>query len=203
MSPCASNSSIALSIDAEWDNMCCDDLMNEASTSSGASTNKIFPSDYCVGKVLEEWTSDEESLVDDVDMEIMEVDEQIGSNFLSEDIFFGHCASPVSPQEEFSMNMGNMMDNDKFCLEPPILTQELPAPVVIDDRYREAFAKLAESMKKSQETRACLSITPTVANNNATKASLDSRRKTISQVLESIEKSSEQLRTYFGDEVLC
>ncbi|KAI2510088.1 hypothetical protein MHU86_4382 [Fragilaria crotonensis] len=70
MSPFADTSE--LTIDAEWDNMC--DIV-ETSEDMPSSSKEVC-------KVLEEWTSDDES----VDMDIMEVDEEIGSNFLCDDL---------------------------------------------------------------------------------------------------------------------
>ena len=52
----------------------------------------ILSSSKEVCKVLEEWTSDDES----IDMDIMEVDEQIGSNFLCDDLFGDVTCSTTS-----------------------------------------------------------------------------------------------------------
>jgi hypothetical protein len=183
---CPLADSTMLSIDAEWDSMC--DIIDNEEILPTSSSSKA------VNKVLEEWTTDEESISDDedVDMEIMEVDEEIGSNFLSDEIF-GHCASPVTPQGEFSMNI-DRIDDWKF-LAPP-LTSELPAPQevspFIDARYREAYLKLAESMKRTQESRSCLNL-------KTEKATAEyERRPSIDHIILSIEKSTEQLRNTFG-----
>jgi vacuolar-type H+-ATPase catalytic subunit A/Vma1 len=165
MSPLADASD--LTIDAEWDNMC-DDIVNVEEDIPSSSKE--------VCRVLEEWTSDEESVVD---MDIMEVDEQIGSNFLSDDLFGGvSCNSPVTPQEELmSMNVDDMLrfpeDNiGPFC--------------------REAFLKLAESMRRSRETRKALIMMTTKADEEYI------RRQSITAVLASIEKSGTQLQNFFG-----
>lgn len=157
-----------LTIDAEWDNMC--DVI---------TTEELPSSSKEVCKVLEEWTSDEES----VDMDIMEVDEQIGTNFLCDDLF-GGCPSPVSPQEELLCMNVDDMHCDKFLT--------LPSDDKTSVQQREAFLKLAESMKRSQETRLALSMKSSKATDEY------ARRKSISAVLASIEQSGNQIHTCFA-----
>lgn len=177
--------STMLTIDSEWDNMC--NIMDD---------EEILPSSSskAVNKVLEEWTTDEESICDndDYDMEIMEVDEQIGSDFLSDEIF-GHCASPVTSQSVFSMNIDGM---DNLTILSPPLTSELPAhqeqSPFIDASFRVAYMKLAKSMKRTQESRSCLNL-------KTDKATAEyERRPSINDIISSIEQSSEQLRITFG-----
>jgi hypothetical protein len=168
MSPFA-NAFSDLTIDAEWDNMC--DIVSTEELPTSTSKE--------VSKVLEEWTSDEES----VDMDIMEVDEQIGSNFLCDDLF-GGCPSPVSPQEELVSIYVDDMSGDKFL--------SVPSDDKIDPRYREAFSKLADSMKRSQETRLALTMKSAKAGDEY------SRRNSISAVLASIEQSGQQIHTCFS-----
>ena len=167
MSPFADASD--LTIDAEWDNMC--DIVE---------TSEEFPSSSKeVCKVLEEWTSDDES----VDMDIMEVDEEIGSNFLCDDLF-GEviCSSPTSPQDEF-------MAVDNFS--EMFLVSDADDKHV-DPRCREAFLKLQESMRRSQETRMALTLKTAAANDDYI------RRQSISTVLASIEASCKQIQDSFA-----
>lgn len=183
MSPFADASD--LTIDAEWDNMC--DMMHD-------DPAELPPVKEEVCTVLKEWTSDEES----VDVDIMEVDEQIGSNFFSDDLF-GYCPSPVSPQEELlTMSMDHHQYHEDKFLTPP-LSPEYPAlPPLLpshDEKYRQAFQKLMESMKKSQETRVSL----TMKSSKATDAY--ERRKSVSAVLSSIEKSRCQIEHCFGSQL--
>lgn len=168
MSPFADASD--LTIDAEWDNMC--DIMTAEEELPSSSSKEVC-------KVLEEWTSDEES----VDMDIMEVDEQIGTNFLCDDLF-GGCPSPVSPQEELLCMTVDDMHCDKFLT--------LPSDDKTSVQQREAFLKLAESMKRSQETRLALSMKSSKATDEY------ARRKSISAVLASIEQSGNQIHTCFA-----
>lgn len=183
MSPLAD--STMLSIDAEWDCMC--DIIDEEEILSNSSSK-------AVNMVLEEWTTDEESIsdTDDFDMEISEVDEEIGSNFLCDEIF-GHCASPVTPQSEFSMSMDHV-DDFKFLIPP--LIDDLPShqeqSPFVDASFREAYMKLAESMRRTQESRACLNL-------KTEKATAEyERRPSIDNIISSIEQSTEQLRSTFG-----
>lgn len=159
MSPFADASE--LTIDAEWDNMC--DIVSPE--------EDITQSSKEVCKVLEEWTSDEES----VGVDIMEVDEKIGSNFLCDDLFGG--------QEEVRLNM---MDTscDNF-LSPPSDDE-------MSKKYRDAFSKLSESMKRSQETRMALTMKTSKTKDEY------SRRQNVADVLAAIEESGMQLQSYFG-----
>jgi vacuolar-type H+-ATPase catalytic subunit A/Vma1 len=167
MSPFADVSE--LTIDAEWDNMC--DIV--------ASDVELPSSSKEVCKVLEEWTSDDES----VDMDIMEVDEEIGSNFLCDDLFGGvTCSSPASPQEEF-MSIDNFSEMFMACDSDDKLS---------NPRYSEAFLKLRESMKRSQETRMALTMKTKEANDDY------ARRQSVSAVLASIEASGKKLNDIFA-----
>mmetsp|Transcript_8470 Transcript_8470/g.14409 ORF Transcript_8470/g.14409 Transcript_8470/m.14409 type:complete len:236 (-) Transcript_8470:175-882(-) len=161
---------------------------------------------------------------DDDDMmmmdDIMKVDEQIGSNFLSDDLF-GHCPSPVTPQEElygscdyyyYSNSNSSCSSQDKMgssaMLMTPPLSPEYPTRVTLPpitaatpgssssdcntEEYRQAFFNLMESMKKSQETRVSL----TMKSSKATDAY--ERRKSVRDVLSSIEQSRCQIEQCFG-----
>ena len=167
MSPFADTSN--LTIDAEWDNMC--DIVE--------SIEEFPSSSKEVCKVLEEWTSDDES----VDMDIMEVDEEIGSNFLCDDLFGDAiCASPTSPHDE-------CMAVDNFSAM--FLVSEADDKLV-DPRCREAFLKLQESMRRSQETRLALTLKTAAANDDYM------RQQSISTVLASIEASCKQIQDCFA-----
>ena len=172
-----------LTIDAAWDNMC--DVMHE---------EELPPVKEEVCTVLKEWTSDEES----VDVDIMEVDEQIGSNFLCDDLFGGHCPSPVSPQEEFhSLSFYHRTGGEETKFLTPPLSPEYPSAGCSssDDKYRMAFQNLMASMKKSQETRACLTMKTSKASDAY------ARRKSVSAVLNSIEQSRCQIQTTLGGQL--
>ena len=142
-----------------------------------------------VGKVLEQW----QTFVDDLD--IMEVDEQIGSNLLHDEYIYDPCVSPTGPLEELGMLKFDEDDLDRFSLAFLDDANELShhcstvetAP--FNDQYKETLSKLAESMKRSQETRKCLQMkTPKTQDYQ--------RQKSVTGVLTSIEMSSQQLQGY-------
>lgn len=180
-----------------------------------------------VSKVLEKWQSDREDDDDDAcisssedsydeedentDLDIMEIDEQIGSNLLGDDVFGGPCcSSPTGPLEELVLMA--VEDDERFfapLLEDDVARElweaadafeddeasnaayatfdKTPAP--FDERYRETLKKLEESMKRSQETRKSLTMkTP--------KTEEYGRSKSVTGVLTSIENSSRQIQTY-------
>jgi hypothetical protein len=179
---------LELSLPATWDQDIVMISDEELSATSHEEASKVFS----------QWQTDDQ----DQDMDIMEVDEQIGSNLLGEDIFVDSCDSPTGPLDElvymslgeqdvdrFSLSLlndaGDGDDDDEAVLTADKTTSSLP----FDQRYKVTLKKLAESMKRSQETRKSLQIqTPSTAEY--------SRRKSVSGVLMSIEKSSKQLQVY-------
>ena len=171
------NSTVELCLPLEWEN---DNGMMDEELSATSSEE--------ASKVFEQWkTQDEEK-----DMDIMDVDEQIGSELL--DIFQDPCMSPTGPLDELNyMNLGEA-DVDRFSLSllndvddgAVDTTSSLP----FEERYKATLKKLAESMKRSQVTRQSLSIktakTEEYLRNNAS----------VPGVLSSIEKSTQQLQGY-------
>lgn len=147
---------------------------------------------------------------------LMEVDEEIGSNFLNDDVFGGcaaaaagpvdsFCPSPAGPIDEFQASYYYGYDDDERSLAPfldeegqdavvmaldSVLEENMATnPNVDPEQYRKLLEKLVESMKKSEETRKSLTMkTP--------KTEKYSRSKTVTGVLTSIEKSSKQLKNY-------
>lgn len=221
-------------------------------------------------KVFEQWQSDEDDAARntaghediDADLDIMEVDEQIGSNLLGDDIFHDPCVSPTGPLEElvymnlgegaidrFSLSLLSTEDSAMICCTSSLQdldhgmednttsssknmkksgslfdtksdnlattdsstinnkgnkgnnvlknvnenenahpkTSSLP----FEERYQATLQKLAESMKRSQETRKSLQMkTP--------KTEEYSRHSSVKCVLSSIEKSTQQLQNYLN-----
>ena len=139
-------------------------------------------------KVLEQWQADQ-----DQDLEIMEVDEQIGSNgLLSEDIFGAPCVSPTGPLEELVLM--NVDDDDERFFTPLLDPDEAAATkatssLPFDERYQATLKKLQESMKRSQETRKSLTM-------KTKKTEEYDRVKSVRGVLSSIEMSSTQVQSY-------
>jgi hypothetical protein len=180
MSPAIEASSSYLHIEAEWDSMC--DIVPEEPLPKFAKGE--------VKKVLEEWTSDEEDAAEDSsdrDLSIMEIDQQIGSNFLSDELF-GFTTSPVSPHY-----CTRMIDHDGPHAVSPDYSKFNPLPPFMDSKYHEAFKKLAECMKQSEETRKSLTMKTEKADEKY------ERRANVKEILNKIEDSSRQLQACFGD----
>ena len=121
----------------------------------------------------------------------MQVDEQIGSNLLGDEMFLG-----LPPLEELvSMNLDNPNedgddDGDHFSLSfLQDNTAEDSSSLPFEERYKATLTKLAESMERCQATRMSLKM-ETQQTTNYT------RTKSVSGVLTSIEKSSHQLQLY-------
>lgn len=164
-----------LTLPTEWDHDT--DMMNDEELS--ATSNEE------ASKVLEQWQADQ-----DEDLEIMEVDEQIGSNLLGDDIFGATCASPTGPLEELVLM--NIEDDDDRFLAPlldEIMSSGPPIALPFEARYQDTLKKLQESMRRSQETRKSLTM-------KTTKTEKYDRTSSVSGVLSSIEVSSRQLQGY-------
>lgn len=163
-----------LSFPANWDN----DMMNdeELSATSHEEASKVF----------EQWQGDEQH-----DLDIMQVDEQLGSNLLEDDIFQDSCLSPTCPLEELVYMSIDEEEVDRFalslfsCVDDSDTTSSLP----FEERYRATLEKLNESMRRSQETRKSLKM-------KTKKTEEYPRTTSVSCVLSSIEKSTQQLQGY-------
>eukprot|EP00538_Stauroneis_constricta_P005109 CAMPEP_0119546460 /NCGR_PEP_ID=MMETSP1352-20130426/875_1 /TAXON_ID=265584 /ORGANISM="Stauroneis constricta, Strain CCMP1120" /LENGTH=246 /DNA_ID=CAMNT_0007591169 /DNA_START=92 /DNA_END=832 /DNA_ORIENTATION=+ len=182
-----------------------DDCMDTTATSEASTTASDASK-----KVLEQWQSDDddddvmmfhqstsaaaaathqddEDDGDDDELDIMKVDEQIGSNLLDEDIFGGGASTtaPLSatttttttPLDELIINDH---DNEFFVTDDSDNNDNLPL----------AWKKLQESMKRSNETRSSLRM-------KTFQTQSYSRTQSVTGVLNSIETSSQQLvQTY-------
>lgn len=173
-----SNQSV-LSLPSEWDHDHFS-MDEESSAASSAEASKVF----------EQWQTEG----DDADM--MDVDIDVGTKLPNEEIaFVDFCPSPTSPMDE--LNYMNGEDMDKFSLdfldtvETPtlVVTEEEVSKGSFEDRYNATLQKLAESMKRSQETRKSLVMKTTQTEHY-------SRSTFVSGVVESIETSSRQLQSY-------
>jgi len=173
-----------LSLPSEWDHDT--DMMNDEELSATSNEEAT--------KVLEQWQADQ-----DVELEIMEVDDVLGSNLLSDDIFGAACASPTGPLEELVL-VSIEEDDERFFA--PILDELSPstAPtsttttttgtyLPFDARYAATLKKLQESMLRSQETRKSLTM-------RTTKTEKYERTSSVCGVISSIESSSRQLQGY-------
>jgi hypothetical protein len=168
------NITTELALPVEWDQ---DSVIMNDEELSAASHEEA-------SKVFEQWQTDDQ----DQDLDIMEVDLQIGTNLLGDEIFHDPCVSPTGPLEELVfMNLDE--DVDRFSLSLLEECDDKTSSLPFEERYEATLAKLAESMKKSQETRKSLSMkTP--------KTEKYPRKSSVTGVLSSIEKSSEQLQLY-------
>jgi hypothetical protein len=141
-----------------------------------------------LGEMLEELLSDDA----DSDLNIMDFDENIGSNFCADSIF--DDGPPHAQLDSMDSQLDYMdfdLENGDYFTRPgsPVSSQNFP---FADNTYRE---NLAESMKRSQETRASLKLKSPVKQ--ATQH-WEERRNSISTVLTSTENSSRQIQqTYF------
>ena len=136
--------------------------------------------------VFQTWKTEELDLSN-----IMEVDEQIGSNLLGDEIFSpSSCESPLGPIEE--LNLIGLGDDDSSFILPSDVSDAASfssSHPEFDEQYKTILRKLSESMKKSQETRKSLIMkTPETERY--------SRSSSVSGVISSIEKSSQQLQAY-------
>lgn len=173
MSPSNSQVQLTLDLPSEWDHE--DDMMQdeELSATSHEEASKVF----------EQWQTDDE----EHELDIMEVDEQLGSDLLGDDIFHDTCMSPTGPLEELVFMSLDEEDLGRFSLsllsdEAADTTSSLP----FEERYKATLEKLAESMKRSQETRKSLTMkTPKTVEYP--------RTTSVSGVLSSIEKSTQEL----------
>eukprot|EP00980_Cylindrotheca_fusiformis_P006332 scaffold1356_cov123-Cylindrotheca_fusiformis.AAC.13 len=164
-----------LVLPSEWDHDT--EMLNEEELSASSHEEAC--------KVLEKWQTDQ-----DHDLDIMEVDEQIGSNLLGDELFGAPCMSPTSPLEELHVVSPDHESKSFFApigddfKSKPVLT-----PSHLDERYKATLLKLKQSMRRSQDTRKALSL-------KTHKTAKYNRRKSVSGVLLSIEKSSRQVDQY-------
>jgi hypothetical protein len=186
-----------MTIPTVWDEEDDTVMMNEEEYSSVSSYDEA-------NIVFEQWQN-----TDFDELEIMEVDEQIGSNLLFNDdeIFVADpCISPTGPLEELSMLKFDEDDLDRFSLAFLDFNEGSPSTstnghddddmngtitkhAAFEEQYKSTLSKLAESMKRSQETRKSLQMkTPKTTNYQ--------RSHSVTGVISSIERSSQQLQVY-------
>jgi hypothetical protein len=191
------------SLPTEWDSPTNNDAMMLSSSSYYEQDEDYYSATDCSEvsrQVFEQWQNgcdgmdDKAASVDDMD--IMQVDEELGSNLLGDDIFPDPCASPTGPLEELELMNFDDADIDRFALsflEDSTLSEyansTTTSSLPFEERYKATLVKLSESMKRSQETRMSLKMkTP--------KTQDYTRRNSVSGVLTSIETSSQQLHNY-------
>jgi hypothetical protein len=178
------SNNIELSLPIEWDN---DQEMMDEEHSAVSSEE--------ASKVFEQWQTDDQ----DQDMDIMDVDEQLGSTLLGDELFPDPCASPTGPLEELTYLTFDNEEVDKFSLSLLNCTadenrDESTTGSNFEERYKESFQKLAASMRRSRETRKSLVM-------KTSKTEEYRRAKSVNGVIKKIQKSTEQLQVYLSTTV--
>jgi hypothetical protein len=165
----------------------------------GSICSQVFAEDedFIVGqwrKSLEEDRKDDDRM--EIDFDILEIDKNIGSRFLDDDLFGGaSCDSPIGPVEELAHAMEFDEDDCHLCraqfhLDTVDENMEVDTTgMSFEDRYKATLKKLATSMKRSQETRSCLTMKTTKTENYDRFASVE-------KILSSIAESSSQVQNY-------
>jgi len=177
------SANVELSFPTEWEEAPA--MMMDEELSSDASNSEED------SKVLGQWETTTEEQYPDF-AEIMEVDAQIGSNLLGDDIFYDSCVSPTSPMEELTFMSLDEDDVDRFSLSLFSCDADTTSSLPFEERYKATLQKLAESMKRSQETRKSLKM-------KTDKTEEYPRNSSVSGVLMSIENSTQQLQGYLKD----
>lgn len=168
-----------LTLPIEWDNSVNMITDEELSASSNEEASKVF----------EQWQTDDEVH----DLDIMHVDEHLGSNLLGDEIFHDPCVSPTGPLEEIVYMTIEDDDIDRFSLSlMSTVGDDANISLPFEERYKATLQKLAFSMKRSQESRKSLKV-------KTDKTEKYARIKSVIGVVSSIEKSTEQLQIYLKD----
>lgn len=170
-----------LALPADWDQDTDDMIIEEDLVSENSNEE--------ASKVLEHWQADDQ----DQYLDIAGFDEQLSSSLLDTDIFRDPCASPTGPLEELeSLKIdvdgfdGLLMDVDEETRD----TSETFLP--FKEQYKLTLRNLAESMKRSQETRNCLTIV-------THKTAKYSRQTSVTGVVSSTKNSSQKLQDYLNN----
>lgn len=167
----------------DWDH--CSGLINDEEFSA-ASTE--------VSMVYEQFQTEDDRLRhDSLDPTLMEVDEQLGSSLFGDDIFHDPCFPPSGPLED--LESISFVPDDRFSLSlleddddsPSTNQPSLQENAQFEERYKAMLDRLAESMRRSQETRKSLTI-------DTAKTKDYERRKSLSGVLSSVEQSTNAIQ---------
>jgi hypothetical protein len=169
----------------------------------------IIPIDVPVTQVFADeeedfagWTSNEKTSdtmkVDDdaMDVDILEIDRQIGSRLLDAEVFGGApCESPIGPIEELLRVVEFDKEDQRLFLSPffdddshMTTDDEDNSSLPFEERYKATLKKLALTMKKSQETRKSLTM-------KTAKTEAYDRLTNIEKILSSVAKSANQVQT--------
>jgi hypothetical protein len=169
----------------------------------------IIPIDVPVTQVFADeeedfagWTSNEKTSdtmkVDDdaMDVDILEIDRQIGSRLLDAEVFGGApCESPIGPIEELLRVVEFDKEDQRLFLSPffdddshMTTDDEDNSSLPFEEQYKATLKKLALTMKKSQETRKSLTM-------KTAKTEAYDRLTNIEKILSSVAKSANQVQT--------
>mmetsp|Transcript_14046 Transcript_14046/g.30668 ORF Transcript_14046/g.30668 Transcript_14046/m.30668 type:complete len:181 (+) Transcript_14046:73-615(+) len=170
----------ALSLPSEWehDNIvpAMEMMDEEMSAASSAEASKVF----------EQWRTDGDDQDDDYPMDL---DGKLGSG--TEDVvFFDHC--PTTSMEDELSHLDFVGDSLSLVTEEEQSQLDETSSLSFQQRYEATLHKLAESMKRSQETRKSLVM-------KTTQTESYSRTGFVCGVVESIESSSRQIQNYIKE----
>eukprot|EP00522_Entomoneis_paludosa_P017552 CAMPEP_0172456162 /NCGR_PEP_ID=MMETSP1065-20121228/14234_1 /TAXON_ID=265537 /ORGANISM="Amphiprora paludosa, Strain CCMP125" /LENGTH=183 /DNA_ID=CAMNT_0013208867 /DNA_START=48 /DNA_END=599 /DNA_ORIENTATION=- len=176
------NSVLSLPNEWEHDNV---DMDEAASAASSEEASKVF----------EQWQTEGDE--DDDGLDMMEMDDKM---MMGSGVFVDYCPSPTSPMDEFDFNFGDDVEMDKFsesllgsASDEDLQSVDDTSSLSFQQRYEATLQKLAESMKRSQETRKSLVMKTKQMEHYA-------RSPLVTGVVESIETSSRQLQVYLKEQ---
>ena len=173
----------SLDLSSNWDPV--PDMMEEELSATSSEE---------ASKVYEAWQTDDQqgpsAAAQDAD-DLMEVDEyHLDSTLFNEDFFFDSSVSSPHGVEELVFDSFGADIVDRFSV-PLLDNSDVDSGLTFEARYKETLKKLTESMRRSKETRSSLKIqTPKMEEYE--------RRKSVTGVLHSIEKSSKELQGYLS-----
>jgi len=146
----SSNTEPDIQFDIAWLEDDADEIMEIIQDDERSSVSA--DTDSATSKILEQWKKEDESLEDTVAMDVGEC-HQYNSFFCDNPMIYdpvNSCASPVGPIEE--LILVGLEDVTENIFLPA--AEDLPKSAA--EGYRDSFRKLAESMKRSHESRLSL-----------------------------------------------
>ncbi|CAB9496205.1 expressed unknown protein [Seminavis robusta] len=136
-------------------------------------------------KVLEQWQTEDE------EMRIMELDMELGSNLLEGFALFDSngTSNEEAPMEELLFQEEIVLPTEESMSSSSSSSSTSSSSIESSKDFKMSLRKLSESMKRSHETRKSLVMT-------SPKTERYARSNSVTGVISSIEKSSEQIQAY-------
>lgn len=171
-----------LSLPSEWEHESFE-MEEVSSTTSSEEASKVF----------EQWQTDGHHDRDHDELDVMELDDMARDEVM----FVDHCPSPTTPLDELgylssNFTSGNELDKYSDDFSDPKQSLHYTSSLTFQERYEATLQKLAESMRRSQETRKCLGLRTTQMEHYP-------RTPHISNIVKSIETSSRQLQGFLNE----